>query len=241
MNTTNNKFINPLLDFHYEYSRNHFSYYLDNPDESRKLTEKYLDIFQITNTNYTLDDIYEEIESLTDIPNRTQEQIKIMARYPETVMRHCIASGYLTKENCEAIKSFALGSVWDHGAGSGYNSFLLKQVGTTVYSTDIPDNSFDARYVTVYDSLKVSMVKEIADNNGAMFISWPHEFYDFDLWESLGGKKFITILTNRDCFVNEGKLVCPIFDKPNWKLVKTIEPPHPGGESDMIYFYTRIE
>ena len=142
-----------------------------------------------------------------------------------------VSSSLLSNENMIDIMEYSNNYIYEVGAGSGYNAFLLKLNGANIYCSDCPENQYPIKFVDVEDQVNEEKMKEVIENNGAILYSCPvDEYYNIDLWHSLGGKKVITIADyrkekNRDGSYGKNRL-CPLFNDKRYKLVKTMSVPH---------------
>ena len=162
---------------------------------------------------------------------------KIVNISPTAYCRSYYSSSIISKEFGEKIKDFSNNHIWEHMCGSGYNGWVLKQLGINMYFTDYPGNWFeqgqyinDDRYVDINDEISEENVREIADSGGALMYIWPSKtFHDLELWEKVGGKKLILIVDN-----NPNSMAALL-------LMEKLQKDNPKCKLDIHKIFTEVE
>jgi hypothetical protein len=169
--------------------------------------------------------------------------------------RTFVSTSLLDTKSFQMIKDFSSGptgdsaSIWEIGAGSGYNARILELMGVDVYPMDKASCRFVHKFTTVHylpNGMESKRLKEIIDKGGAVMYIWPeYDYHYLDMWIRLGGKKVITcgvydpdhMDIYRGANPNDAPPTCPLFPPKQYKnrfeLVSEHKPPpyHPEDSS----------
>jgi len=236
------KFVNPLLEWHQGLIKPIQNIYEKKPIFLNNLSSRLCEM------------VKEELE--IDLIHRP-EDYQSHHYSPVSFARTELASGLLTEEICDEIIAFSHGNIWECGAGSGYNGFLLEQKGAQVYCTDCVNNWFSPRFCRVSQRPSYRRIREISMKDGALLYIWPiDEFHDLERWLEAGGNKLIIIGDFSPCHITISEYeqkgiaydlkdippICPIFNLEGWKKVKEMEPPHYDESiKDMVQFWIKTK
>jgi hypothetical protein len=235
-----NKFVNPVLEWHQCFIAPIDNIYSQKEEFYHKLSNKLCSM------------IKEQMNvDMTYYPN----EYKNLNYSPIGFCRTEIASGLLSEEIVNEIISFSNGSIWECGAGSGYNGFLFEQKGANIYCTDQCNNWFSSKFSRVLQRISRRRIKEISLKQGALIYIWPiDKFHDFDQWIDVGGNRLVIIGDFSPCHITISEYeekgipyklediptTCPIFNLDGWELVKTMEPPHYDQSiKDVVQFWIK--
>ena len=144
---------------------------------------------------------------------------------PSVFYRAIIGTSLLTNAHISTIIRFSNGWIWEDGAGSGYNGWMIKRYlahytfNSMVYCTDYIKNMFPYRFTNVECGQKDwNVIRKIAENDGVYLLIWPHAFYNLDAWLTYGGRKVITMSDHQPTWAKNDQVIiprCPIFPPIN--------------------------
>ena len=166
---------------------------------------------------------------------------------PCTFARSNVATSLIDIDAILQIKHFSPNlHVIDMGCGSGYNAWLLRQVGLCVTAVDVKSTYFKHTFI---GDIQYEM-PEITDKmaGGVLLYIWPTAksgFPGLEAFLAKGGKRVIVGGDFRPdhCYeelpVSERPPICPLFPPSgNWHKVKTMQMPVYGDDmEDTLQFF----
>lgn len=166
---------------------------------------------------------------------------------PCTFARSNVATSLLSIDAILEIKRFSPNvHVVDMGCGSGYNAWLLRQVGMIVTAIDVKSTYFQHTFIDDIYYEMPEITSEMAC--GVLLYIWPMTesgFPGLEAFLAQGGKRVIVGGDFRPdhCYqelpVHERPPICPIFPPlGDWRKVKTMQMPVYGDDmEDTLQFF----
>ena len=222
--------INPIYKWYLLYGPEE-NYYLSRNEWPKMIDDLKELIYE--SCNKKIPEIIPKFEGFSD-----QLCVNIM-KVPFSIVKTFITCCLISNELLDLISQFSNNSIFEVGAGSGYNAMLLsKNFNANIYAIDIYSWDMSFYPISIINSscdLDQEKIAKLAKSDGSILYIMPEDEYPYiDLWIKLGGKKIITIgifnvrnhvfkRNHPDVPENEIPFLCSSFSYPKAKLIHEVK------------------